>query len=43
MSPGPRIRQNARVQDNPVNHGESVKSQNGEHRPQTGLGYGSFV
>ena len=30
MSPGPRVRQNASVQDDPVNHDESVKTRNGE-------------
>ena len=38
MPPGPRVRQNARVEDDPVNHNESVKTQNGEHGQQTGLG-----
>ena len=38
MLPGLRERQNARVQDDPVYHNESVKTQNGEHGQQTGLG-----
>ena len=40
MSPGTRVRQNARVQDrdDPVNHDESAKTQNEKHGQQTGLG-----
>ena len=43
MSPGPRVTQNAGVQDDSVNHDESVQTQNGERGQQSGLGEGSFL
>ena len=37
MSPGPRVRQNAGVPDDPVRHDESVEAQNRAHGELSGL------